>query len=149
MSCERRHFARLDTYLYAWVRPFGGKRFCRCQVVELSEGGAQLLVDPEQKLQGLLEVYVDVEADWQVACMAYVLRSQPLFFGTRRLLAATLKASKPEERSLFRLWIRNQLSIPAEPEPSPVSRGWAAVIQKLKRASGWPRLRSRGSLAAG
>ena len=106
---ERRISGRVEEILTGWWKESEGK-FERCKTLDLSLDGALIVLDRMVSDNSSIELHLDMEADWSVQLAATVLWQRPIFFGKQQLTAVTYRFKRPEDHSMFGLWIQRKLS---------------------------------------
>jgi PilZ domain len=105
---DRRISGRVEEILTGWWK-LPDSKFERCKTLDLSMDGALIVLDQKVEDNATLEVHLDMEADWSVALDAEILWQRPIFFGRQQLTAVTYRFRKPEDHSMFGLWIQRRL----------------------------------------
>lgn len=107
-SEDRRVAGRVEAILPGWWK-LGEGKFQRCKTLDVSVEGALVVLDSVVPEGTQFALHLDVEADWSMPLLAEVLWQRPIFFGKQQLTSVKYRFKKPEDHSMFGLWIQRRL----------------------------------------
>jgi PilZ domain-containing protein len=105
---NRRVSARIEEVLNGWWR-LPGEKFRRCKTLDVGLGGALVVLDTALDEGTLLEIHLDMDANWSVALDAQILWQRPIFFGKQQLSAVDYRFQESKDESMFGLWMQRKL----------------------------------------